>query len=65
MERLTDPFFIVAVLFGTLAVPLVVLILWDTWQYHRVPSSRLPRRRSTLARRGTETATTEQPQPPA
>ncbi len=40
-----DPFAAVGFVVGVLLVALLLLVLWDTWQYHRVPHGpRRPRR---------------------
>ena len=41
MDRLADPFAVLALLRAALLAGLLLLLLWDTWQYHWVP--RVPR----------------------
>jgi len=35
MERLADPFAVIALIITVIATALPVLVLWDTWHYHR------------------------------
>ncbi len=35
MERLADPFAVIVLIVAVLATALLVLVLWDTWHYHR------------------------------
>ncbi len=37
MERLADPFAVIALIIAVIATALLVLVLWDTWHYYRLP----------------------------
>jgi len=37
MERLAGPFAVIALIIAVIATTMLVLVPWDTWQYHRRP----------------------------